>query len=472
MPDNKLKNIRILTGLTFFLVTATAVIATLTVRGLNQQIQLTIRTKDIMELSDELYSSVLEAESNLRGYMLSGDGRFISDYSKSKQLCISLSDSLRTLTSDNYMQQTNVRVLRSYIIERTSLLDSLFAVYSNDPSSENSVVRDVVRRGKTLTVQIRSRINEINNQERSLLDERTSGVNRYLNILPAILVFTTLTGLGAGALTIYSVYQYRVSKRNADKKIAEYQQQLQDQINRLNTSNRELEQFAYVASHDLQEPLRKISAFAELLSDQYKDKLHGDGEIYIDRITNSSQRMRSLITDLLNYSRVSRTTTTEPVNLNSLVGNVKDDLEILIKEKRARIDHSPLPIVTGNNLEFRQLFQNLISNSLKFSKPGVDPVITIVSGESTAEDLAHVPLRDYNTPYVTIRFTDNGIGFEEEYAEKIFVIFQRLHGKDSYEGTGIGLAICKKIAEKYGGTIYARSSIGNGASFFVILPAS
>jgi len=469
MQDSKLKNIRMLTGVTFFLVLATGGVSVLTTRGLNREIESTIHTKDIMELSDELYSSVLEAESNLRGYALTGEKRFIEDFTRGKIQTGILADSLDALTADNSTQQHNIALLKEYIRYRTKLLDNLLQSYAHYQVGDTAVAA-LVRKGKISTVQIKARINDINNHERVLLQQRSSGVTRYLNILPAILVFTTLTGIGAGLLTLYSLYQYRISKQQADRRINDFQQQLQDQIQRLNTSNRELEQFAYVASHDLQEPLRKISAFGELMNEQYKDKLQGEGEVYLERITNSSHRMRSLITDLLNYSRVSRNTLSEKVNLNAVLATVREDLELTINEKHAQIKHNKLPVVIGNNSEFSQLFQNLISNSLKFSVANKTPQISVMAESSSNEDLAHLPFRDYNRQYVTIRFSDNGIGFEEEYAEKIFIIFQRLHGKDVYEGTGIGLAICKKIAEKYGGTIYAVSKPGKGAVFNVLLP--
>lgn len=472
MRNDNLKNILILTAVTVILIIATGIVAIFSIRGLNEKIQQTIHTKDVLQLSDELYASVLATESSLRGYIITNDRSFIGDYSRGKEQALRLSDSLRLLTSDNTMQAENTLALKGYINERVMLLDSILASITVNRSLLDSIVTKNVSRGKTLTQKIRSRINVINQHEYSLLEERNRGMNRYLNILPAILLFTTFAGLGAGAITLYSLYQYNTSKKIADEKIAEYQKQLQDQITRLNISNRELEQFAYVASHDLQEPLRKISAFSELLGEQYSGILDDEGKIFLDRINSSSQRMRNLITDLLDYSRVSRPTQTEEVNLNTVVKTVKEDLELVIKEKNAQVHHASLPVVQGNNYEFRQLFQNLISNSLKFSKPGVAPVVSIVADEASAEELNYLHFRNENIKYTAIRFTDNGIGFEPEYAEKIFVIFQRLHGKDSYEGTGIGLAICKKIAEKYGGTIAAKSSPGNGAIFTIVLPAN
>lgn len=468
--NNKLQNIRILIALSFFLVLVTGIVAIFSVRGLNRRIEQTIHTKDVLQLSDEIFASVLDAESNLRGYALSGDTKFVSDFTQGKLMALKLVDSLSEFTSDNPVQHENISELRKEIRYRVESLDSIFALVRVNRTELDPSIAARVKTGKESTQKIRSLIGKINTHEYQLLLESSGGMNRYLNIFPAILLFTTLTGFGTGAIALYSLYQYNKTKQKADSDIAAYQQQLQEQIARLNLSNKELEQFAYVASHDLQEPLRKISAFGELLNEQYRDKLEGDGELYLERITNASARMRILITDLLNYSRVSRNTESEKINLSDVLTAVKEDIEILIKEKKALIHHTPLPSVLGNTSDFRQLFQNLISNSLKFSKQGVQPVISISSEESSSDDLTKLPAYDPSKNYVSIRFSDNGIGFEEEYAEKIFIIFQRLHGKDSYEGTGIGLAICKKIAEKYGGTIFAKSTPGMGAIFTIVLP--
>ncbi len=470
MWDDKLRHIRILTLVTFLLVLATGILSISSVQKVNKNIFWTLHTKDVLQLSDELYASILETESNLRGYSLSSDQSFITDYTAGKLLSLRLIDSLEILTSDNTDQRSTIHSLRVNIKERIMLLDSILALVKVHQTELNPGVSDRVIRGRAISRKIKEQLIAINNQEYLLLQERNKGLYRNLHFLPAIILFTTLTGLGAGALLIYSLFQYNRQKKEADKEIANYQQQLKDQILRLNASNKELEQFAYVASHDLQEPLRKISAFSDLLKEQYKDNLTGDGELYIERIMNASARMRDLITDLLNYSRVSRKTTTEEINLNAIIDKVKEDMEIQIKEKRAVINAQTLPVVKGNGSEFRQLFQNLISNSLKFSRLDTPPSISIEAKEPSREELSRITNNVKNARYVSIYFTDNGIGFDEEYAEKIFIIFQRLHGRDAYEGTGIGLAICKKIAEKYGGTIYAGSTAGQGARFIIILP--
>jgi len=472
MWDNTLRNIRVLTVVTFLLVLATGILSISSVRKVNESIYLTLHTKDVLQLSDELYASILESESNLRGYSLSMDQSFITEYSRSKTLSLQLLDSLKNLTFDNKQQQAELNALEQDISETVRLLDSILAIVSVYRVEFDQGISEKVIKGKKITQKIKVQLQNINQREYVLLQGRNKGLNRNLNLLPAIILFTTLTGLGAGALLIYSLFQYNRQKKEADKQISDYQFQLKEQIERLNVSNRELEQFAYVASHDLQEPLRKISSFGDLLRESYKDQLTGEGELYLNRILHSTIRMRDLITDLLNYSRVSRKTEKEQINLNTILDMVKEDLEIMINEKEAVIKSSGLPNIAGNSSEFRQLFQNLVSNSLKFFNPNKNPIILIEAKESTPEELKKLRYYNSNKRYVSIHFSDNGIGFDDNYAEKIFVIFQRLHGKDIYEGTGIGLAICKKIVEKYGGAIYAHSNPGQGSTFIVILPES
>ena len=247
---------------------------------------------------------------------------------------------------------------------------------------------------------------------------------------------------------------------------------MKDQIKLLDDSNKELEQFAYVASHDLQEPLRKISAFSDLLNEQFADKLEGEGTLYLQRITAASVRMRRLITDLLEYSRAGRVEVDKitTVKLSTIISGILEDYEIAIEERSAKITVDKLPKVKGTDTEYRQVFQNLISNSLKFSNPDSSPEITISSESASEEFLENFPKLDQNLKYHLIKVSDNGIGFAKEHSEKIFSIFQRLHGKMEYEGTGIGLSITRKIIEKNGGTIFAESSPGNGSVFNIILP--
>ncbi|HEY3401805.1 MAG TPA: PAS domain-containing protein [Ohtaekwangia sp.] len=237
----------------------------------------------------------------------------------------------------------------------------------------------------------------------------------------------------------------------------------------LNRSNHDLEEFAYVASHDLQEPLRKISTFSERLRTKYNDVLQQEGNQYLTRIMASSESMRLLIDNLLEFSRTSRSTFEYvPVNLNEILNESLSDLELKIEETRAAIKVSPLPVIDAMPMEIRQLFGNIINNALKFRRADVNPVLIIKTEEIRPGEREKYLLAKDRT-YHKIVFVDNGIGFEQEYAERIFQIFQRLHGKAEYAGAGVGLAICKKIAENHDGFIYA-SSTGEGAVFTIILP--
>jgi PAS domain S-box-containing protein len=232
-------------------------------------------------------------------------------------------------------------------------------------------------------------------------------------------------------------------------------------------SNRDLEQFAYVASHDLQEPLRKIQTFTQLLGNSFgnEEKLRH----YHEKINQSAFRMQQLIQDVLNFSRISNSDDAmEIVDLNQIIENLKIDFELMIREKDAVINSVKLPVIKGIPLQLTQLFSNLISNSLKYNDK--KPFISITYDPLSPDELEQFQKLDRNLRYIRIRFSDNGIGFEEKFSEQIFNIFQRLHGKQAYSGTGIGLAICKKIVENHKGIIYAKGKPGEGAVFTVILP--
>lgn len=251
-----------------------------------------------------------------------------------------------------------------------------------------------------------------------------------------------------------------------------YQHELQTNIGELNRSNQELAEFAYVASHDLQEPLRKIQSFGTLLLEQFSAEVSPPAQDIIHRMHAAAERMHVLIKDLLAYSRLNtRHHPVRPVNLNTLVNEVLGDLELNIRDKNAQIDLEPLPTVKGNPLQLRQLFQNLLSNALKFTNPAQVPHVEIHAQQVTIFDIP-VPVRNRESSYLAISVQDNGIGFDERYHDRIFQLFQRLHGRDQYSGTGIGLTICKKVAEMHGGTIAARSHPGQGATFTVYLPTS
>lgn len=234
----------------------------------------------------------------------------------------------------------------------------------------------------------------------------------------------------------------------------------------LESSNHDLQQFASVASHDLQEPLRKILIFSSMLRTKHSEEFTDVAALHLQKIISSAHRMKTMIADVLSYSRLStHVTVFEPTNLGDIVQEVIEDYEILIQEKKARIFVGKLPTIEVNRGQIRQVFQNLISNAIKFSKPDSTPVIHIdgqigENGQVTSDSSAHC--------IITVK--DNGIGFDEVYRDKIFSLFERLNTKDKYEGSGIGLAISKKIIDKHNGSITAVSQIGEGSQFTITLP--
>lgn len=260
-----------------------------------------------------------------------------------------------------------------------------------------------------------------------------------------------ITGIIAVAVIVTAQV---VARRQIEDIVNARTQELAETNRHLKRSNADLGQFAHVASHDLQEPVRKIAAYASLLETTAEDNTTRN---YLKKIVNAADRMKALIRDVLVYSQVSNQYSLfESVDLQQVVQDLKTEFELLIEQKHARLEFQNLPTVQAIPLQMNQLFGNLLSNALKYSRPGVPAIISIVSE------------REGDNYQLQIR--DNGIGFDQKYAEQIFHIFQRLHRKTEYSGTGIGLSICKKILENHGGTIRATGSAGKGATFYITLP--
>lgn len=255
-------------------------------------------------------------------------------------------------------------------------------------------------------------------------------------------------------------------------KAQEAELQQQQLIEELRRSNESLEDFSYAASHDLKEPIRKIQFFTTLLKERLQNHPKEDEKKLLERIADAAGRMQLLVDDLLEYSHVSFTPReTESVDLNEIISLILVDLEMAVKEKNASIKFDSLPTVVGFKRQLQQLFQNLIGNSLKYSQPGIAPVIEISSKEVRGRESAiAVGVADAEKLFYQIDVKDNGIGFDEESAEKIFGMFYRLHGNKEYNGTGIGLAIAKKVVENHHGYIKADGKEGEGAIFHLLLP--
>ncbi len=320
-------------------------------------------------------------------------------------------------------------------------------------------------RGKQIMDHIRQLIGALKMEEREQLQQRDQEFQTSMRWSMLIIVAGSLVGfaaVGSAAVAINRSLRAR-AWLNAElrQSLAENTQML-DLLRTagadLTRSNQELEQFAYVASHDLQEPLRKVSSFAQLLATQYKGKLDADADEFIGYMVDGAQRMQTLIQNLLAYSRLGRKGKPfAPADVNAVLSQALANLESAIEENAAVVTSGPLPTVLADEVQLVQLFQNLIGNAIKFCG-AVKPLIQI-HAEATGAAW-------------TFFVRDNGIGIEPQFAERIFVIFQRLHSREKFAGTGIGLAFCKKIVERHGGRIWLASQPGQGATFCFTLPRS
>ena len=288
---------------------------------------------------------------------------------------------------------------------------------------------------------------------------RLDGVIKLLTAVVSVITAVVLWPLIPRALALPSPEQLR----QANQRLQESYQSLETLNAKLEVSNRELQDFAFVASHDLQEPLRKVTAFGDMLKSEFGAALGETGVDYLHRMQSAARRMQTLISDLLQLSRV--TSKAQPfttVDLSQVASDVLNDLEVRLQQSGGNVELEPLPTIDADGLQMRQLLQNLIGNAIKYARPEEPPRVRVYAEAD--------PPGGKGRRFVRLCVADNGIGFEEQYVDRIFTVFQRLHERGVYEGTGIGLAICRKIAERHGGSITARSRPGEGSTFIVTLP--
>ena len=413
------------------------------------QLQTDASARDVVQAIDSLNNvrnGLVDAETGQRGYIITREEEYLEPYYSGQE---NARKSLEDLDASELISKDEYNQLKELTDERLKRLAISIEVV--DRSGFNAAQESVLsNKGKQFLDQVRSMVEQKTTSLRGDLNDQRTLTNtvRIVAIIASLVSFVTILLSGLLLLKL-------LARNQKNEKI------LQANNSELERSNEELQSFAYIVSHDLQEPLRKISAFGDLLKDEYADKL-GEGNDYVNRMQKAAKRMSTLINDVLALSRVtSQAKPFEKVDLNEVVAGVVEDLDIVVSETGAKITVGRLPTISADSLQMRQVFQNLISNAIKFHKDNVPPIISIKSKMSQQAD--------YNG-FHEITVKDNGIGFDNKYADKVFAMFQRLGGRNEYKGNGIGLAITRKIISRHAGIIKASSRPGKGATFIILLP--
>ena len=407
--------------------------------------------------AENTFSLLKDAETGTRGFMLTGDTTFLKPY---EGALLKIPQSLKRLDSlvIDPKQKKNVQTLKRLSDQRLAFLNTLVSDSLSDAYLQRHLHRD-----RKLTEQLRFHTALMVYEEERLLRFRTESLNSAVSFAP------TLNVLLAGFSILLLVFSYfKISNEIAQ--INRLQKQMAAANEILKKSNNELSQFAYVASHDMQEPLRKIQTLVSRIEDT-ETGLSEKGRDYFGRIKSSANKAQQFIKEILIYSGINQEEkNNETVDLNATLSAAKEILADEFLAKKAIVRAEKLPAVRVVKYQFEQVFVNLLSNAIKFSRPEIPPVISITAHRVKGEDIKHAAA-DKNLNYQYISFTDNGIGFEPQYTDRIFRIFNQLHEKEAFEGSGIGLSIVKKIMETHGGFIAAEGKPGEGAKFELYLPA-
>jgi signal transduction histidine kinase len=419
------------------------------------------RTHEIIHQIETLERHLLSAENNQRAYFLRKDSSLLEPQTVLINKIKETEDSLQALVSDNKTQLQYLIILKARASERIMVMNQIMD-YQGEKDKDKFEQNFV--KGSGIMLKFAAYANKMKVQEAQALHEGTIKKNMYERSTPKFLLLVFVVTCIFQILSFaFLLSEFRTRQR--------YQLELEQKIQDLNATNTELEQIAFVASHDLQEPLRKIRTFSDRLVQKQQDRLDEEGKTILERITKASFRMQELMRDLINYtSLLQKETAPQSIDLNEVVSEVLISSKRLITKHNAVMNMQDLPIVQGDAKQLKLLFQNLVDNALKFSRPGISPIINISTTTILSSELKH-KTPDSIERYFKVSVSDNGIGFDESFAHKIFIIFQRLHTQDSnYNGKGIGLAICRRIVMNHKGFIEATGEPGVGATFNLYFP--
>lgn len=433
-------------------------------KKLNSHIKYTAEFKDsysvILELKD-LGQHLTRLESFSRGFIILGDSSLLEQMAIERDSVFNHLDSLKTRIASNSDQMRRFLLMKSTVINQVNMYSRSIEMRNADDSD---ALHTVLFRSRALMNSFIEESAQIQKAELRQREELYATKQFFEDFYPNY--FNTIS-IWAGIITLISFFFINREVRMRRK----YQAELEKKLQELNRSNSELRQFAYIASHDLQEPLRKIRTFSDKLVFRHQHQIDSEVKTVIGRIESSAKRMQELIQDMLNFtSLVTKEEEKQFVDLNKIVADALAEFIDNSKETHAIIKWDKLPEIMGNSEQLFLLFKSLFDNAFKFAKPGESPVIKIaykyIEGDSEDDDVPK------GKNYHRIIMEDKGIGFNNEFAEKIFMIFQRLHTQQSgYRGKGIGLAIAQRIMTNHNGIIMARGMINDGATFIMYFPA-
>lgn len=416
------------------------------------------------EVLREIYNAqgkLFETESNVRAFMLVRTLKQIPQVSTDEVQVNLILDNLERVTSDNPRHKQVLSEIRPLVNERFKIWSYItYNLYNLSSDQQDSLML----RTATASDQLNRYWRTMKKTENDLMEQRIVRRDKSLDTSPKFLAAASFVSLIIiGVMFVLLQFQLKATE--------ELTIEMERKNVELNRSNKELEQFAYVASHDLQEPLRKLRSFSERLLVKEKNNLSEDGKQIVGKLDGFAQKMQRLIDDLLTFSRVVNTKfEMKDVDLNKVLNDCRNNLSDTIIKTGTTINSNPLPRISGYETQLNQLFQNLLSNAIKYSRPDTNPEVNIYASIIDARNVRGLRPNDRTKQFHKIDISDNGIGFDNQYAEKIFTIFQRLHGKSEYEGTGIGLAISKAVMNNHNGYIVAEGLEGKGAIFTLYFP--
>ncbi len=435
---------------------------------LHSQEQLNVTNLVKLKLEGTL-STLKDAENAQRGFLLTNDSLFLQPYYGAYERSQSLLSQLRNLTEGDVEQQRDLNALQTFIEVRFKTFNHVINEFDNPENSPQAKKMYLMRRATAMD-SIHFYMDKIEGREEAIVHKREQLNKRYNFLTPLFGVLLMMTTIGILIFSYFKIIEQLNKSKRLLFQLKKLNFRLKKKNHELQLYNKELDSFTYIASHDLKEPIRKILTYTALIESDELVSLSEKSQSHFKRITHSAYRMKNLLNDLLLYSHINMADKNfEKVDLNKVVDDVMFNLHEEIEETNTNIKKKNLPVINGMPFQIKQLFENLVSNSIKYKQHKLAPDIVIESSLMNKKDIVEKFPKSSNQYYRLI-YRDNGIGFEQAYAEKAFQLFQRLHAKSGKPGTGIGLTICKKIVDNHNGFIKAVSEVNKGTTFEIYLP--